>query len=92
VLGWVAGGNTRFLDDDKLEDEHQVSIIPSIGRVLVFEHPILHEGQLVEGGIKYAVRSDIMYRPLTPQAQKTANEVAVRIHGSSKASVKAVKS
>jgi hypothetical protein len=29
---------------------------------LIFEHEILHEGSLLEGGRKYAVRTDFMYQ------------------------------
>lgn len=37
-------------------------IQPRTGRALLFQHPILHEGRTVQRGVKYAVRSDIMYR------------------------------
>ncbi len=50
------GGRTAFL-------ELGVSIEPRPGRALLFQHPVLHEGGAVESGVKYAIRSDIMYRP-----------------------------
>ena len=53
------GGATTFLDDD---EQGGVMIVPVTGRVLIFEHRILHEGSLVTGGIKYAVRTDVMYK------------------------------
>lgn len=49
------GGATALLDLD-------VDIEPKPGRALLFQHFILHEGCEVQRGVKYAVRSDIMYR------------------------------
>lgn len=49
------GGETAFLD-------LQVSVQPKAGRALLFQHHLLHEGCEVRGGVKYAIRSDIMYR------------------------------
>jgi hypothetical protein len=39
-------------------------IVPKIGRVLVFQHDILHEGTLLISGIKYTIRTDVMYKPM----------------------------
>jgi prolyl 4-hydroxylase len=50
-----AGGETSFLD-------WETKIVPKIGRALLFQHNILHEGSLVSGGVKYVLRSDVMYR------------------------------
>jgi hypothetical protein len=33
------------------------------GRVLVFEHDVLHSGELVTAGVKYTVRTDVEYGP-----------------------------
>jgi predicted 2-oxoglutarate/Fe(II)-dependent dioxygenase YbiX len=49
------GGETSFLD-------LKVDVQPKPGRALLFQHFLLHEGREVRRGIKYAVRSDIMYR------------------------------
>lgn len=49
------GGETAFLD------LHE-AIRPKTGRALLFQHAILHEGCEVREGVKYALRSDIMYR------------------------------
>ena len=49
------GGETSFLD-------LKVDIQPRIGRALLFQHHLLHEGCEVRRGVKYAVRSDLMYR------------------------------
>ena len=49
----------------------QVAVVPRAGRVLVFQHDILHEGSLLRclsptldpcrSGTKYAMRTDVMY-------------------------------
>lgn len=31
------------------------------GDVLIFDHRLLHEGAAVTSGVKYAVRTDVMY-------------------------------
>lgn len=49
------GGETTFLEGDGLK------VIPKTGGVLLFEHRIEHEGSEVLSGVKYAIRSDIMY-------------------------------
>lgn len=35
---------------------------PIAGQVLVFDHSIRHEGATLEKGVKYAIRTDVMYR------------------------------
>lgn len=49
------GGATRFLDYD-------LDVVPKTGMALLFQHRILHEGCAVTSGVKYVLRSDIMYR------------------------------
>ncbi|MEZ5419053.1 MAG: 2OG-Fe(II) oxygenase [Vicinamibacterales bacterium] len=48
------GGETRF--------EH-AAVRPHLGRALVFDHYLAHEGALVTVGQKYVLRSDVMYGP-----------------------------
>jgi prolyl 4-hydroxylase len=50
------GGETIFFV------EPEVVIKPRTGAGLFFQHPIIHEGAVVTSGIKYAVRTDLMYR------------------------------
>ena len=50
-----AGGDTRFYDYD-------VSVTPRTGMALLFQHFTLHEGCSVTAGVKYALRTDVMYR------------------------------
>jgi len=54
-----SGGNTTFLSLKK--DEENVGVIPRTGSILVFQHDIVHEGSLLEDGIKYTIRTDVMY-------------------------------
>ncbi|KAF2070499.1 hypothetical protein CYY_008182 [Polysphondylium violaceum] len=52
-------GATRFLD--KNCDTAKVKIQPKAGSVLVFQHDIWHDGEILNDGEKYIIRSDIMY-------------------------------
>ena len=52
------GGETAFPEQGEV-------IVPTTGTALLFQHRLLHEGRRVESGVKYVLRSDIMYR--TPQ-------------------------
>ena len=49
------GGATRFLDLD-------VDVTPATGTALLFQHRLLHEGAEVTSGVKYVLRTDVMYR------------------------------
>lgn len=49
------GGATVFHDDG-------VIITPKKGIALLFHHPLLHEGRVIERGIKHVLRTDVMYR------------------------------
>jgi predicted 2-oxoglutarate/Fe(II)-dependent dioxygenase YbiX len=49
------GGATKFHDFD-------VDVTPKAGMALLFQHFLLHEGCFVTRGVKYALRSDVMYR------------------------------
>ncbi|MFK7768373.1 MAG: 2OG-Fe(II) oxygenase [Mariniblastus sp.] len=50
------GGNTTFMTNP------EISIEPEVGMGLLFQHPIIHEGSVVNSGIKYVARTDLMYR------------------------------
>ena len=50
-----AGGDTGFLDLG-------LTVRPATGTALLFNHLLLHEGAEVKAGLKYALRSDLMYR------------------------------
>lgn len=46
------GGQTRFQDAE---------VVGRTGMALVFRHEMIHEGAEVARGVKYALRSDVMY-------------------------------
>jgi hypothetical protein len=46
------GGETFFLNG---------SVIPETGKCLVFQQNVMHAGIKVDEGIKYAIRTDVMY-------------------------------
>ncbi|HEX2691488.1 MAG TPA: 2OG-Fe(II) oxygenase [Kofleriaceae bacterium] len=48
------GGRTAFHDFD-------VEVAPRTGIALLFQHRLLHEGCIVRSGVKYVLRSDVMY-------------------------------
>jgi prolyl 4-hydroxylase len=48
------GGATDFLD-------HGATVVPRAGTALLFQHQLIHEGCAVVSGVKYVLRSDVMY-------------------------------
>lgn len=48
------GGGTKFYDQD-------VTAVPKTGTALFFQHRLLHEGSVVTSGVKYVLRSDVMF-------------------------------
>ncbi len=55
-----SGGETSFPELDK-------TIRPRTGTALLFQHMLLHEGCAVQRGVKYAIRSDIMFQTSATQ-------------------------
>lgn len=51
------GGATTFYPDRSCAAAHQ----PEVGSVLLFTQDLPHEGSLVKDGLKYTVRTDVMY-------------------------------
>lgn len=49
-------GSTRFRDV-------QVDIFPRVGKVLLFRHELWHAGMPVNSGIKYVLRTDVLFEP-----------------------------
>ena len=52
------GGETRF------QEQIEQTIIPNPGMVAIFQHKIRHEGCPVRRGVKYAMRTDVIYEGL----------------------------
>jgi predicted 2-oxoglutarate/Fe(II)-dependent dioxygenase YbiX len=48
------GGETIFASGEIIR--------PAAGTALIFHHPLRHEGSLLTAGVKYVLRTDIMYR------------------------------
>lgn len=69
------GGETRFFEEKdkasrrgenrgrKFNNRVRFALRPTVGSVVVFDHLLLHEGAEVTAGVKYAVRSDLIYVP-----------------------------
>jgi hypothetical protein len=56
-------GCTNFLNTGKqTQDRVSKQIVPMPGMVLVFDHNMLHEGEKLIGGVKYLMRSDVVYK------------------------------
>ncbi|MBU1310337.1 MAG: 2OG-Fe(II) oxygenase [Gammaproteobacteria bacterium] len=49
------GGSTKFR-------ENGLEIVPVIGKAIIFEHHIWHQGIKLESGIKYVLRTDIVFK------------------------------
>lgn len=49
------------LDPNATDGPRRISVQPVVGRVLIFEHHLPHEGSTLLNGTKYTLRSDIMY-------------------------------
>ena len=49
----MEGGATKFI---------KCNVKPETGKALIFKHELLHEGRPVLDGIKYVLRTDVMYR------------------------------
>jgi len=58
--GGFKGGETTFLSSKSSDED--VAVVPKAGRVLLFQHDILHEGSTLISGTKYAMRTDVMYK------------------------------
>jgi len=67
------GGATRFFEKKdktsrrgegrgrKFDNKEKHALRPPVGSAVVFDHLLLHEGSEVTAGVKYAVRSDLIY-------------------------------
>jgi hypothetical protein len=75
-FGPLKGGSTPFIcerrerardtlkgKDGIIEGDRKVDVHPKAGRVLIFQHlELLHSGAIVEAGVKYTMRSDVVYK------------------------------
>lgn len=64
------GGETLFMETDYIGADSMNSpdvtheIKPTMGMALIFLHGLLHKGDMVREGVKYVLRSDIMFKRL----------------------------
>ncbi len=66
------GGSTRFFHRSR---ENEVfDVVPRTGSVLIFDHAMMHSGEVLVSGRKYALRSDIMYTAHTAPADGNSDE------------------
>lgn len=57
-----AGGETIFVGDGGRRPD--VRVEPKLGAVLLFQHPLLHQGAAVVSGRKYVLGAKIAYTPI----------------------------
>jgi hypothetical protein len=62
------GGCTQFLDPKNESNSNDV--VPKTGQALLFDHLIYHAGAPLTEGVKYAIRTDVMFS----QTQKVAHK------------------
>lgn len=55
----LSGGETSFFN--LMEDRLRFKIKPKVGQVLIFDHHQLHSGDPILSGVKYVLRTDVMY-------------------------------
>ncbi|KAL9112485.1 MAG: hypothetical protein Q9227_003327 [Pyrenula ochraceoflavens] len=59
----LQGGSTKFIS---MDFGHEIDVNPRMGSVLVFQHRgLLHSGDEVKSGVKYTLRTDLMYEKMT---------------------------
>lgn len=65
-----AGGSTRFYFEEGDRDVADLAVTPEAGLCLLFRQPpgqyYDHDGEKVRSGLKYLLRSDVMYRRQVP--------------------------
>lgn len=60
--GSLRGGATRFFPSDYRTSKY-LDVEAKQGRLLIFQHAqLIHSGEKVTSGVKYTMRTDIMYK------------------------------
>ncbi len=62
LLTFIVYLNEGFMGGATAFPHLQRAVVPRTGLGLLFQHRLLHEGCPVESGVKYALRTDILYR------------------------------
>jgi prolyl 4-hydroxylase len=58
----VDGGGTSFADVFSPHVFADFTIEPTIGKALIFHHPLSHRGDPINSGEKYVLRTDVMFK------------------------------
>ena len=69
------GGDTAFLDA-AAPSSSPAAVAPRVGRVVLFEHGLFHSGQEVVAGVKYVLRTDVLFEARDPPAAAEAAPTA----------------
>lgn len=76
----LVGGATPFLSRDQ---KRRVDVNPKTGRILIFQQRgLLHSGDDVTAGVKYTMRTDMMFEMVKPEEDAKAGK-AVEVNQSS---------
>eukprot|EP00300_Choanocystis_sp_HF-7_P014617 c18751_g1_i2.p1 GENE.c18751_g1_i2~~c18751_g1_i2.p1 ORF type:complete len:250 (+),score=14.38 c18751_g1_i2:191-940(+) len=91
----VAGGSTRFLNLPILEaanstplhtvvpdDCVELKVKPEAGMAIVFNHYLMHDGETVTEGLKYMMRSEVMFERSVYPTFSASEDEAMRLYRS----------
>jgi hypothetical protein len=65
-----AGGSTRFYPERGAPPS--ASVPPAAGTLVLFTHDLWHDGEEVSSGVKYVLRSDVLYQSDSPERASPA--------------------
>mmetsp|Transcript_32707 Transcript_32707/g.81422 ORF Transcript_32707/g.81422 Transcript_32707/m.81422 type:complete len:136 (+) Transcript_32707:374-781(+) len=66
------GGETSIMIGD-----HHVQVTPRAGSALIFDHDLLHQGEVLHEGTKVVVRTDVMFRRAPSKTARLGNDVGL---------------
>jgi len=67
------GGETKFICE--YDATKKVAVVPKQGAVLIFQHDLLHEGAPTLKGVKYVIRTDVMFTEKGPGHEYAKNQL-----------------
>ena len=68
------GGRTRFFHYDNTEYKSFLNLKAKMGMCLIFNQNIVHDGEQVENGCKYMMRTDMIYKAIKLDRDLTEDE------------------
>lgn len=90
--GGFEGGKTNWVDENQMlfqdqetgifraEDRYITgSVVPESGIALVFNHHLLHEGERLRSGVKYILRTEVMYEKQIEKQLDPKEEEALQL-------------